>query len=139
MFFLQVILIIVEVVSSLLLIGLILLQKTKSQGLGLAFGSGMGEALFGSRAGNVLSRLTVGFATAFMLNTLFLAMLFSGQKGKSLMQEKGLPITKQVAHQAPVNKATEAPSTEVPAGSTDIPFTGTPAPTPTPPPAAPAK
>jgi len=44
------ILVFVEVLTSLLLIGVVLLQKSKDEGLGLSFGSGMGESLFGSRA-----------------------------------------------------------------------------------------
>ena len=49
-------LLVVEVVSAFLLILIILAQKSKDQGLGMAFGGGMGESLFGSRAGNVLTR-----------------------------------------------------------------------------------
>jgi len=84
---LRYILIIVEVICSLMLIGLVLLQKTKSEGLGMAFGSGMGETLFGSRAGNVLSKATVALAIIFMLNTVFLAVIHSGSKSRSLMEK----------------------------------------------------
>jgi preprotein translocase subunit SecG len=49
-------LLIVLVISSLSLIGLILLQRSKSEGLGLAFGASTGESLFGARGGNVLSQ-----------------------------------------------------------------------------------
>jgi preprotein translocase subunit SecG len=59
MVFLKTLLVILEALSSLILIGLILLQKSKSDGMGLAFGAGVGESLFGARAGNVLSRMTV--------------------------------------------------------------------------------
>ncbi|MBP9572862.1 MAG: preprotein translocase subunit SecG, partial [Kiritimatiellae bacterium] len=43
-------LLLVEVITAFLLIVVILAQKSKDQGLGMAFGSGMGESLFGSRA-----------------------------------------------------------------------------------------
>ena len=39
------ILLIIEVVSAFLLVVVILAQKSKDQGLGMAFGSGMGESL----------------------------------------------------------------------------------------------
>jgi preprotein translocase subunit SecG len=65
------ILVAVEVIISLLLVAIILIQKTKSEGLGLAFGSGMGETLFGSRAGIVLTKLTVILCIVFLVNTLF--------------------------------------------------------------------
>ncbi|NCC51444.1 MAG: preprotein translocase subunit SecG [Spartobacteria bacterium] len=84
---LRYILIIVEVLCSLLLIGLVLLQKTKSEGLGLAFGSGMGETLFGSRAGNVLSKATVTLTIVFLLNTILLAVVHSGARSRSLMDQ----------------------------------------------------
>ena len=74
-------LLIVEVLSAFLLVVVILAQKSKDQGLGMAFGSGMGESLFGSRAGNVLTRMTITLAAVFMLTTIALGILFA--KGKT--------------------------------------------------------
>jgi preprotein translocase subunit SecG len=81
-------LIIIEVLSSFLLVAVILIQKTKSEGLGLAFGSGMGETLFGSRAGNVLTKATIGLAVIFLGNTLLLAILSAGAHERALMAEE---------------------------------------------------
>ena len=81
----QFVLVAVEVISSLLLIILILVQKSKSEGLGLAFGSGMGEALFGSRAGNVLTKLTIIFTSVFLVNTLLLSIVYTGSRSQSIM------------------------------------------------------
>lgn len=81
-------LIVVEAVISLLLIGIILLQRSKGEGLGLAFGAGMGETLFGSRAGNVLTRATVVLGTAFVVNTLVLAILFARREAS--LVDRGL-------------------------------------------------
>jgi preprotein translocase subunit SecG len=75
--FLTIVLMIVEVVCCLLLLGVILIQKTKGQGMGMAFGSAMGETLFGARAGNVLTRSTVILGIVFLVNTTLLAMLGS--------------------------------------------------------------
>ena len=75
------ILLIVEVLSAFLLVVVILAQKSKDQGLGMAFGSGMGESLFGSRAGNVLTRMTVTLAAVFMVTTIVLGILFAKGKG----------------------------------------------------------
>lgn len=83
---LRVFLLIIEVVCALLLIGVILLQKSRSEGMGLAFGSGMGESLFGSRAGNVLTRITIILGAVFLLNTLGLAKLYSGTQGTVMAQ-----------------------------------------------------
>jgi preprotein translocase subunit SecG len=84
----QYLLIASTVISSILLLILILLQKTKADGLGLAFGSGVGEALFGSRAGNVLSKLTIIFACVFLASTLLLTIVFAGGRGRSLMGQR---------------------------------------------------
>jgi preprotein translocase subunit SecG len=72
-------LLILEVVIGFLLVGAILLQRSKDQGLGgLAFGAGVGEAFFGARAGNVIVRATVVLAAIFFLNTVVLARIYSG-------------------------------------------------------------
>lgn len=84
MVFLKALFIVVEVVCCLLLIGLILLQRSKNEGLGLAFGAGAGEALFGARAGNVLSKATVILGIVFMISTLVLGVLFAKEE-KSLV------------------------------------------------------
>lgn len=91
-------LLIVEVVVSVLAVLVILAQKSKDQGLGMAFGSGMGESLFGSRAGNVLTRLTVILAAIFMVTTIALGMLYAKKGGGgstgSIMDD--LPVAAQV-------------------------------------------
>lgn len=98
MIFLKALLIVVEVLSCLLLIGLILLQRSKSEGLGLAFGAGAGEALFGARAGNVLSKATVILGVVFMACTLALGVLFA-QKDKMLIDTLALEPTPSAAMQ----------------------------------------
>lgn len=76
----QYLLLALEIIVSLMLLLVILVQRTKSGGgMGSAFGGGVGESMFGSRAGNVLTKATVVLSTVFMLNTLGLAILFSRQ------------------------------------------------------------
>jgi preprotein translocase subunit SecG len=73
-------LIVVEIIVSILLILVILVQPSKSGGLGgAAFGAGggVGEQLFGARTGNVLTKATIVLASIFLLNTLLLAFLYS--------------------------------------------------------------
>lgn len=77
-------LIAVEVIVSVLLILIVLVQPSKSGGGlgGAAFGGGgMGEQLFGARAGNVLTKGTVLFAVIFLVNTLALALVYSRSTG----------------------------------------------------------
>lgn len=84
-------LIILEAVCCLSLIGLILMQKSKSEGLGLAFGGGGNDSLLGARAGNVLTKATVGIGLLFLVNTLVLGVLFAGSAGGSLMDGASVP------------------------------------------------
>ncbi len=98
MIFLKALFIVVEVLCCLLLMGLILLQKSKNEGLGLAFGAGAGESLFGARAGNVLSKATVVLGIVFMANTLLLGVLFA-QKDKTLMEQVPAPVAQPAAMQ----------------------------------------
>ncbi|MCC5845938.1 MAG: preprotein translocase subunit SecG [Verrucomicrobia bacterium] len=77
-------LIAVEVIVSVLLILIVLVQPSKSGGGlgGAAFGGGgMGEQLFGARAGNVLTKGTVLFAVIFLVNTMALALVYSKTTG----------------------------------------------------------
>lgn len=84
-------LIVIEVITSVLLIGVILLQKAKDEGLGLAFGAGVGETLFGSRAGNVLSKITIGLAIVFLVNTVLIGLTVSGGRSSSRSITDSLP------------------------------------------------
>lgn len=70
-------LLVVEVVVSLMLIGLILLQKSKGGGLGVAFGGGGEGSMFGSRTGNVLTKATIVLGLVFLVNTLILGIMFT--------------------------------------------------------------
>jgi preprotein translocase subunit SecG len=99
-------LIVVEVLCCLMLIGVILLQQSKSQGMGLAFGGGMGETLFGSRAGNVLTKITVVLAFIFLANTTVLGILFTTSEERSLLERAAAPA-------APLPIAAPAPSPEM--------------------------
>ena len=95
--FLQAILVVVQVLTSALLIGIIFLQKTKG-GMGMSFGGGSGEAIFGSRMGNVLTKSTVILGTIFLVNTTILA--YMGKKNDSAVS-----VVDKYAAPAPVAPA----------------------------------
>jgi len=107
---------IVEVLSAFLLIVVILAQKSKDQGLGMAFGGGMGESLFGSRAGNVLTRMTVVLAVVFMLTTMTLGFLFAGRSGSSGS------VMEKAAAQAPLSPAAPAAPAALPPADAQAPM-----------------
>ena len=60
-------------IISLLLIALILIQPSKSGGMGAAFG-GVGESAFGGKAGSHLTKTTVVMTAIFFVFALLLAM-----------------------------------------------------------------
>lgn len=80
-------LVILQVLISLGLIGLILVQHGKGADAGAAFGSGASGTVFGSRgAANFLSRSTAWLATGFFVVSLALAYLVHGdQESRSLV------------------------------------------------------
>jgi preprotein translocase subunit SecG len=80
----RVLLLTVEVVTAFLLIGVILLQRSKQQGAGMMFGAGVGESLFGAQVGNVLTRTTVVLAAIFLVCTTLLAYVGTGRRGGSV-------------------------------------------------------
>jgi len=85
-------LVILEAASCLALIALVLLQKSKSEGLGMAFGGGGNDSLFGARAGNVLTKATIGIGIFFLVNTLVLGKMFAGSASTSLMDSAAVPV-----------------------------------------------
>lgn len=110
------------VMSSILLVGVILLQRTRGGGMGLAFGAGMGEALFGAQAGNILTRITVVLATIFLGCTMLVAVIYA-RMGSSVARERALPPSEPPRTEvqpagSPVSAPTvpEQPAQEKPAG-----------------------
>lgn len=77
--FLWYLLVTVEVLLALLLILIILLQRSREDGLGLAFGSAMGESLFGTQASTILTKATVALTVLFLLNTIALGRVGSAR------------------------------------------------------------
>jgi preprotein translocase subunit SecG len=98
-----------EVIVCFLLGGVILLQKPKEGGLGVSFGGGMGEALFGAQMGNVLTKGTIILGAVFLLNTLILSRLTSNT-GASLME--GVKTPAPTAEQALPFAAPTAPAAD---------------------------
>ena len=91
-------LLVVHVITCLLLILIVLMQRPKSEGLGTAFGGGVTDTLFGSGAGNVLTKITTWLGLVFFSTTITLALLYGshGPKkdlSKSLKPAAGAPVT----------------------------------------------
>ncbi len=105
-------LILVEAIVCFLLISIILVQRTKSQGVGMAFGAGMGETLFGSHIGNVLTKTTIILGIVFLVNTTILAMLGSRKSSSISSVTDSIPVV-----------AAPAPAPMVPQDPAQLPMT----------------
>ncbi len=98
----------VHILVALALIGVVLIQRGQGADMGVSFGGGGAQTLFGSRgSGSFLGKLTGGLAAAFMVTSLTLAF-FSQQQAGSVVEKAAL-------HSAPV-KQVALPN----AGSKDV-------------------
>jgi protein translocase SecG subunit len=120
--FVTIILTVLLVVDCLLLGLLILIQLPKKEaGVGVAFGGGATDALFGAGSGNALTKLTKYTAAAFFGLVVVLSILQINQRNASAS------ATKRFIEKMPASAPVMPPATTTPAA----PAT-TPAPSPTP-------
>ena len=88
---------VLDVLIALLIIALVLVQQSKSGGgLGTTFGGGGSDSLFGAHASTHLSRLTVVFATLFLVITLSLAIISAHRPNNRNLMEINSMLTSNV-------------------------------------------
>jgi preprotein translocase subunit SecG len=120
----------VQLVTALVMIGLVLIQHGKGADMGASFGSGASGSLFGATgSANFLSRSTAACATLFFVSTLALAYLSNarpeaGEGGSVLDRPAGVaPAASGAA--ALIPGAASAPATvPSPAASPAAPASG---------------
>ena len=114
------VLIIFQVVLSIALIVLVLLQHGKGADAGAAFGSGASATVFGARgSANFFSRATAAAATLFFVNCLLLAYLVGHQTRESDSLIDQLEAQQAVEQSAPATTPADVPAT--PVQPSDIP------------------
>jgi len=95
------VLMIVHVLVALMLIVVVLIQRGQGADMGVSFGGGGAQTLFGSRgSGSFLGKLTGGLAATFMMTSLTLAF-FS-------QQHTGSVVERSIAGQTTSTPATPA-------------------------------
>ena len=101
------ILLVLEVIVCFMLLAVILVQRSKSQGAGMAFGAGMGETMFGSQVGNILTRSTVILGITFLVITTALAYLTPKATGRGAtdLAPDVNPVQQQQQQPPPVSSA----------------------------------
>ena len=112
---------VLHVFACLFLILVVLLQSGKGGGMGIAFGGGSSQTVFGgSGAGNFLTKATAVTACIFMLTSVTLAYFASQQESKRLEQ-----VSKQKKEKERLRKEQEEQLKKQVQGQTNLP--GTPA------------
>lgn len=99
------ILLVVHVFIAAALIGLVLLQRSESDGFGLGSGSG-GNLLSGRATANLLTRMTSIVAGLFILNSLVLSVMAAHSRAPSIVEQ----IEQQQKTASPVAGASPVPS-----------------------------
>jgi len=123
------------VIDCALLCLVVLMQRSKQEGLGAAFGGGFTESVWGAQTSQVLVKATVVFTIAFFVLSISLAKLYAhrealSEKGSQLQEEllkpvvpaastNAAPATSGTApgatHATPATNAAAAESTKTPA------------------------
>ena len=105
----QQILLIVQILITVALVAIVLLQQGRGADAGASFGGGSSGSLFGARGpASFLSRLTAGLAALFFANSLALAYISSHSIERQSVVERVQP-----------QSAPEVPG--LPGGSEDVP------------------
>ena len=99
---------------------IIMMQRSKQEGLGAAFGGGFTESMWGAQTSNVLVKATVWAAIIFFSLSITLARLYSH---RATLLEKGSPVQQLLEKPVAPATATPAPTTTpaVPATSPTAP------------------
>ena len=120
-------LLVVQILSSLTIISLVLLQQGKGADMGSAFGSGSAGSLFGATgAANFMSRATKWAAVVFFITTVGLAYVTNrGTKGQDTGIMQNFSQTAPVA--PPAGSAVPGMPNSTPAATGAVPGASTPA------------
>jgi preprotein translocase subunit SecG len=111
------------VLTCILLIGIILLQKGRGGGLSGAFGgAGGGQSAFGAKTGDVLTWATVALASFFLIMAIVMNFVFRPARVTAEDQPPGGTPTEEVSLPAELPGETP-PATTQPAGEMTAPVT----------------
>lgn len=131
-----------HVLVCLLMVGVVLMQRPKNEGLGAAFGGGMTENIFGAQTTHVLQKFTVWLGIVFFALTLLLAILYAKRgAGETTIQKELLsqPVPAATAAPEAVAAATPVTATTEPVAVDAVAAEATEIPAPAPAAAAPAE
>ncbi|MDX8401260.1 MAG: preprotein translocase subunit SecG [Mariprofundaceae bacterium] len=117
------VIIVLHVIVAIALIAVVLIQRGQGAEMGVSFGGGGAQTLFGSRgSGSFLGKLTGALAAVFMLTSLTLAFFSQQQTGSVLEHAATVPAKPAVPEKPaapegfdPAKLKNEAPAQDLPA------------------------
>lgn len=81
--------VVIEIILAIMIVGVVLLQKSSNMGLGVY--SGSNESLFGAKGpAGFLAKATMILGFLFLVNTIFLGYQFNSQQQKSVFDNQTL-------------------------------------------------
>jgi len=115
----ETVLLAVHVIVAVLLVGVVLIQRGQGADMGVSFGGGGAQTLFGSRgSGSFLGKLTGALAAIFMTTSLSLAFFTQQEAGSVIERDiapvESLPASGGASSQAPVGFDPAALKSDVP-------------------------
>lgn len=117
--------VVVQVMSALVIIGLVLLQHGKGADMGAAFGSGASGSLFGATgSSNFLSKSTGVAAAIFFAATLALAFVGNKRSAVSAGVMENLPVTPASTVPQVPSSSTNAPTAPTGVATPSAPSAG---------------
>ena len=103
------VLLIIQLMISIVLIGLILIQRSEGGALGIGGGGGGGGIMSGRSSANAVTKATTILGTAFIVNCLLLSVAFS-------METKDDGITAVDDSEIGLNIDADSPKDNIPSG-----------------------
>ncbi len=126
------------IITAVLMVLIVLMQRPKNEGLGASFGGGMTQDLFGAQTTNVLQKFTVYLGAIFFGSCLLLTILYSKsstqqsaiqkQLAATATAKKLLPVSSPTPQAAIVATPTASPTPAAPTPSATPTFEATPTP-----------
>jgi preprotein translocase subunit SecG len=113
------------VLLALFLIGIILIQRGKGGGLAGAFGGAGGSSAFGTKTGDVFTKITVGVAIAWILLSMLMVVLTNRNSTSAWKSDAETSLTKELDGGSSKSKGPEKPSAPRDAAATPSSAKGT--------------
>lgn len=86
--------VVIHIITCIFLILFVLIQSGKGSDMGSAFG-GMSQTYFGSKGGNILTKITTTLAIIFMITSIILTVIQHRKTSSTVMEEVKTQQTKE--------------------------------------------